>query len=237
MIVISASAPLLTPVTTGPEYQREVSKIAAMMSNVSNTSDEMDSSKNPSQLSELATKKLISRLTPRDCSWTTDVIETSNFIKNFSFPKNVFKTLTKETLKQLKFDNNPKIVFDVASARVKNGESCTVVGQEHGIATCDKAFHELQMLAVKGPAGERVSNGESCTVVGQEHGIPIYDKAFHELQMLAVKGPAGERVSNGESCTVVGQEHGIATCDKAFHELQMLADAANNKRQLNSQSA
>ncbi|NEG59743.1 hypothetical protein GQQ20_19400 [Pantoea agglomerans] len=93
------------------------------------------------------------------------------------------------------------------------------------------------MLAVKGPAGERVSNGESCTVVGQEHGIPIYDKAFHELQMLAVKGPAGERVSNGESCTVVGQEHGIATCDKAFHELQMLADAANNKRQLNSQSA
>lgn len=118
-----------------------------MISNISSTPDETETTRNPTQLSELATNKLIPQLTPRHCSWVSDVINISNYLKAYALPKNIFIAPEKETFRQLKPANNCMTVFDVASARVINGASCTDVAQKHGILATGRAFRELQMRA------------------------------------------------------------------------------------------
>lgn len=171
---------------------------------------------------------MIHQIMPSDSSWESNEIEKLKVISNLSFTKNVVNTFRKEIIEQLKYDSNPKVVLDVASPRIENGESCIVVAEDHGIEKNDIAFDALQMRAVEGLAGQRVSNGESGIAVALAHGIDLHDEAFQELQMRAVEGVAGERVSNGEPFILVSNEHRIKG-DRAYKELKLaiIAECVN----------
>jgi len=201
------------------EQQKEISMLVAMISEVSNKSHEKPSPQYPGALYHLAIKHVVPKLSPDNNLWALNMNAVLSEINAPNLLSHIVNDFREEIIGQLKFSNNPSVVFDIAAEQIKIGKSCRDVAEWYEIPLLGNPFDELQMIAVNGPAGKRVMNGESCRIVADEHGVFLNSNAGSELQMIAVNGPAGERIRSGESWKDVADKHGISYRSQAFNTL------------------
>lgn len=179
-------------------------------------------------LSVLATKACVGRITEVNAfSHSDDFARVARFIEgNSEFPPIVQRTLREafyQRWKSISIDEHAHLAHAVAIERVLAGQSCKTVAQAHGISRTSALMHQLNMLAVDGPAGMRASAGGCCYTIAEDHGIDPDSFIFNRLQRHAVRGRAGERVRNGESCLRVAEAHGISPLYEAMDMLERVA--------------